>query len=152
MDTPDDTDTSDGADDVDGDDADLDATVHTHNLLYHVAWPVAKAPAELDAEIVASLDKVLHRVAGQQGITIQEARITTSYIYLIVKPQPHHSPQQLVTWFKNVSARRFEQVYSDNGETVTWADGHFTGTAENGARAAVRRCLEAQLDDNNTLE
>ena len=151
MDAHDDNDT-DADDDNAADGADLGAAARTHELLYHIAWPVANAPAELDTEVTTGLREILHKVAGQQGVTVQEARITTSYIYLVVEPQPHHSPRQLVTWFKNVSAKRFEQTYPDNNGVMTWADGSFAGTGGDGARAAVRRYLEARLDDNSTLE
>jgi putative transposase len=125
------------------DDGDDNGSVY--DIAYHLAWIVDPGPVELDSRLSDGLREILHEAAAEQDTTITDLTVTASYVHLVVQAQPNHSPNHLVTWFKNVSAKRFEQTHPENGALGTWADDHFAGTAAEDGHAAVRRYLKARL-------
>jgi len=119
-----------------------------YDIAYHLAWVRKDSPTELPKPLVEDLRAVLHETADRKDTAVCDMTVKPSYIHLVVEPPPHYSPHHIATWFKNVSAKRFEQSHPENETSITWADDHFMSTAGENGRVAVRRYLEAHLTDN----
>ena len=131
-----------------GDESTESANEVSHEIAYHLAWVLDDTPAELPESLVNNLQKIIRGVADRKDTTVRDLTVTASYIHLVVEPAPHYSPDHIATWFKNVSAKRFNQTHPENGTSITWADGYFVGTAGEDNRAAVRQYLEARLPED----
>ena len=120
-----------------------------HDIAYHLAWVLETPYQELPGPLSDRLCEIIRRTAGKKNVALSDLTVNASYVALVVESPPHHSPQHLATWLKNVSAKRFEQTYPKQSSTISYASGYYTSSAATKGRAGVREYLETHQPADN---
>jgi putative transposase len=104
----------------------------TYNLNYHIVWLPKYRNAVLTGEVADRVESILHEIADEKGLDIQNLSVQPDHVHLVVSSPPKHSPSLLANWFKGISSRKYNHRHADHdGEKIRWARGYYAGTAGN---------------------
>ena len=119
----------------------------TYNLNYHLVWlpksggikdsadfadqgSTQYRNAVLAGEVADRVESILHKIADEKGLDIQNLTVQPDHVHLFVSSPPKHSPSLLANWFKGISSRKYNHRHADHdGEKIRWARGYYAGTA-----------------------
>ncbi len=102
----------------------------TYNLKYHIVWLPKCRNAVLTGEVADRVESILHEIADEKGLDIQNLTVQPDHVHLFVSSPPKHSPSLLANWFKGISSRKYNHRHADHdGEKIRWARGYYAGTA-----------------------
>jgi putative transposase len=102
----------------------------TYNLNYHIVWIPKYRNSVLTGEVTDRVESILHEIAGEKGLEIQNLTVQSDHVHLFVSSPPKHAPSLLANWFKGISSRKYNHRYADNdGEKIEWARGYYAGSA-----------------------
>lgn len=102
----------------------------TYNLNYHIVWLPKYRNAVLTGEVTDRVESILHEIADEKGLDIQNLTVQSDHVHLFVSSPPKHSPSLLANWFKGISSRKYNHRHADHdGEKIRWARGYYAGTA-----------------------
>jgi putative transposase len=102
----------------------------TYNLSYHIVWLPKYRNAVLTEEVADRVESILHEIADEKGLEIQNLTVQPDHVHLFVSSPPKHSPSLLANWFKGISSRKYNHRHADHdGEKIRWARGYYAGTA-----------------------
>jgi len=120
----------------------------TYNLNYHIVWLPKHRNAVLTGEVVDRVESILHEIADEKGLDIQNLTVQPDHVHLSVSSPPKHSPSLLANWFKGISSRKYNHCYADHdGEKVRWARGYYAGTAGHVSSETVEKYIERHEED-----
>ena len=73
----------------------------------------------LTGEVADRVESILHEIADEKGLEIQNLTVQPNHIHLFVSSPPKHAPSLLTNWFKGISSRKYNHRYADNdGEKI----------------------------------
>ena len=102
----------------------------TYNLNYHIVWLPKYRNSVLTDVVADRVDSILHEIADEKGLNIQNLTIQPDHVHLFVSSPPKHAPSLLANWFKGISSRKYNHRHADHdGEKIRWARGYYAGTA-----------------------
>jgi putative transposase len=102
----------------------------TYKLNYHIVWLPKYRNAVLTEEVADRVESILHEIADEKGLDIQNLTVQPDHVHLFVSSPPKHSPSLLANWFKGISSRKYNHRHADHdGEKIRWARGYYAGTA-----------------------
>ena len=115
----------------------------TYNLNYHIVWIPESRHSVLTGEVAERVESILHEIADQKGLEIQNLTVQSDHVHLFVSSPPKHAPSLLANWFKGISSRKYNHRYADNdGEKIEWARGYYAGTAGNVSSETVENYID----------
>ena len=101
----------------------------TYSLNYHIVWLPKYRNAVLTGEVADRVESILHEIADEKGLDIQNLTVQPDHVHLFVSSPPKHSPSLLANWFKGISSRKYNHRHADHdGEKIRWARGYYAGT------------------------
>ena len=122
----------------------------TYNLNYHIVWLPKYRNAVLTGEVADRVESILHEIADEKGLDIQNLAVQPGHVHLFVSSLPKHSPALLANWFKGISSRKYNHRYADHdGEKIGWARGYYAGTAGNVSSETVENYIEHHEEDDS---
>jgi putative transposase len=93
-------------------------------------WLPKYRNAVLTGEVADRVESILHEIADEKGLDIQNLTVQPDHVHLFVSSPPKHSPSLLANWFKGISSRKYNHRHADHdGEKIRWARGYYAGTA-----------------------
>jgi len=102
----------------------------TYNLNYHIVWLPKYRNSVLTDVVADRVESILHEIADEKGLNIQNLTIQPDHVHLFVSSPPKHAPSLLANWFKGISSRKYNHRHADHdGEKIRWARGYYAGTA-----------------------
>ena len=102
----------------------------TYSLNYHIVWLPKSRNAVLTGEVADRVESILHEIADEKGLDIQNLTVQPDHVHLFVSSPPKHSPSLLANWFKGISSRKYNHRHADHDdEKIRWARGYYAGTA-----------------------
>ena len=119
----------------------------TYNLNYHLVWLPKSSGIEdsadladqgsaqyrnagLTREVADRVESILHEIADEKGLDMQNMTVQPDHVHLFVSSPPKHSPALLTNWVKGISSRKYNHRHADHdGEKIRWARGYYAGTA-----------------------
>ena len=102
----------------------------TYNLNYHIVWLPKYCKAVLTGEVADRVESILHEIADEKGLDIQNLTVQPDHVHLFVSSPPKHSPSLLANWFKGISSRKYNHRHADHdGEKIRWTRGYYAGSA-----------------------
>ena len=115
----------------------------TYNLNYHIVWLPKYRNAVLTGEVADRVNSILHEIADEKGLDIQNLTVQPDHVHLFVSSPPKHSPALLANWFKGISSRKYNHRHADHdGEKIRWARGYYAGTAGNVSSETVENYID----------
>ena len=115
----------------------------TYNLNYHIVWLPKYRNAVLTGEVADRVESILHEIADQKGLKIQNLTVQPDHVHLFVSSPPKHSPSLLANWFKGISSRKYNHRHADhNGEKIRWERGYYAGTAGHVSSKTVENYID----------
>ena len=67
----------------------------TYNLSYHLVWLPKYRNAVLAGEVADRVESVLHEIADEKGLNIENLTVQPDRVHLFVSSPPKHSPSLL---------------------------------------------------------
>jgi len=114
----------------------------TYNLNYHIVWLPKYRNAVLTGEVADRVESILHEIADEKSLDIQNLTVQPDHVHLFVSSPPKHSPSLLANWFKGISSRKYNHRHADHdGEKIRWARGYYAGTAGNVSSETVENYI-----------
>jgi len=115
----------------------------TYNLNYHLVWLPKYRNAVLAGEVADRVESILHEIADEKGLDIQNLTVQPDHVHLFVSSPPKHSPSLLANWFKGISSRKYNHRHADHdGEKIRWARGYYAGTAGHVSSETVENYID----------
>ena len=75
----------------------------TYNLNYHLVWLPKYRNAVLTGEVADRVESILHEIADEKGLEIQNLTVQPDHVHLFVSSPPKHSPALLTNRFKGLN-------------------------------------------------
>jgi len=134
----------------------------TYNLNYHIVWLPKSGGIEdsadladkgsaqyrnavLTGEVADRVESILHEIADEKGLDIQNLTVQPDHVHLFVSSPPKHSPSLLANWFKGISSRKYNHRHAGcDGEKIRWARGYYAGTAGHVSSETVENYINRQ--------
>jgi putative transposase len=117
----------------------------TYNLNCHIVWLPKYRNAVLTGEVADRVNSILHEIADEKGLDIQNLTVQPDHVHLFVSSPPKHSPALLANWFKGISSRKYNHRHADHdGEKIRWERGYYAGTAGNVSSETVENYIDRQ--------
>ena len=115
----------------------------TYNLNYHLVWLPKYRNAVLTGEVADRVESILHEIAGEKGLDIQNLTVQPDHVHLFVSSPPKHSPSLLANWFKGISSRKYNHRHADHdSEKIRWTRGYYAGTAGHVSSETVENYID----------
>jgi len=120
-------------------------TSHTkYNLNYHFVWiPKYRKPV-LKGKKAERVKDLIRDVARQKGFDILEMEVMDDHIHLFVSCPPRFSPAEIMQFFKGITSRRYDQLYSDS---LRWTNSYFVGSAGNVSAETIEKYIQEQEEN-----
>ncbi|MFB6234950.1 MAG: IS200/IS605 family transposase [Halopenitus sp.] len=120
----------------------------TYNLNYHIVWMPKYRESVLTDEVAARVESIIHEIADDKGLDIQDLAIQPDHVHLFVSSPPKHSPALLANWFKGISSRKYNHRHADHDdEKIQWARGYYAGTAGHVSQETVEQYIQNQEEN-----
>jgi putative transposase len=117
----------------------------TYNLNYHIVWILKYRQSVLTGEDADRVESIIHEIADDKGLEIQDLAIQPDHVHLFVSSPPKHSPSLLANWFKGISSRKYNHRHADHDdEKIRWARGYYAGTAGHVSQETVEQYIQNQ--------
>ena len=115
----------------------------TYNLNYHLVWIPKYRQSVLTEQVADRVRIILHEIADEKGLDIQNLTVQPDYVHLFVSSPPKHSPALLANWFKGISSRKYNHRHADHDdEKIRWARGYCAGTAGHVSSETVENYID----------
>ena len=119
----------------------------TYNLNYHLVWLPKYRNAVLTGEVADRVESILHEIADEKGLNIQNLTVQPDHVHLFVSSPPKHSPALLTNWLKGISSRKYNHRHADHdGEKIKWARGYYAGTAGRVSSETVEKYIDCHKE------
>jgi putative transposase len=120
----------------------------TYNLNYHIVWIPKYRHSVLTGEVADRVESILHEIADEKGLEIQNLTVQSDHVHLFVSSPPKHAPSLLANWFKGISSRKYNHRHADHdGEKIKWARGYYAGTAGHVSSETVEKYIQRHEED-----
>jgi putative transposase len=138
----------------------------TYNLNYHIVWLPKSGGIEDSADLAERsstqyrnvvltgegadrVESILHEIADEKGLDIQNLTVQPDHVHLFVSSPPKHSPSLLANWFKGISLRKYNHRHADHdGEKIRWERGYYAGTAGDVSSETVENYIDRHKEAN----
>jgi len=120
-------------------------TSHTkYNLNYHFVWiPKYRKPV-LKGKKKQRVEDLIRDVARSKGFDVLEMEIMSDHIHLFVSVPPRFSPAKIMQFFKGITSRKYDQLYSDS---LKWTNSYFVGSAGNVSAETIEKYIQEQEEN-----
>jgi len=119
----------------------------TYSLNYHIVWLPKYRNAVLAGKIADRVESILHEIADEKGLDIQNLTVQPDHVHLFVSSPPKHSPSLLANWFKGISSRKYNHRHADHdGEKIRWARGYYAGSVGQVSNETVENYIERHTE------
>lgn len=127
---------------------DEDHTTRDYTLNYHIVWIPKYRQSVLTGEVADRVESIIHEIADDKGLDIQDLAIQPDHVHLSVSSPPKHSPALLANWFKRISSRKYNYRHADrDGEKIQWTRGYYAGTTGHVSQETVERYIQNQEEN-----
>ena len=121
----------------------------TYNLNYHIVWLPKYRNTVLTGEVADRVESILHEIADEKGLEIQNLTVQPDHVHLFVSSPPKHSPSLLANWFKGISSRKYNHRHADHdGEKIRWERGYYARTAGHVSSETVENYINRHTEAN----
>jgi len=101
----------------------------------------------LTGEVAHRVESILHEIAEDKGLEIQNLTVQPDHVHLFVSSPPKHAPSLLANWFKGISSRKYNHRHADNdGEKIEWARGYYAGSAGQVSTDTVQNYIDRHTE------
>jgi len=108
-------------------------------------WIPKYRQSVLTGEVADRVESIIHEIADDKGLDIQDLAIQPDHVHLFVSSPPKHSPALLANWFKGISSRKYNHRHADHdGEKIQWARGYYAGTAGHVSQETAEQYIQNQ--------
>ena len=123
----------------------------TYKLGYHLVWCPKYRKAILTADVAASLDTELRRLAQSNGWIIHTLSIQPDHVHLFLSVPPAIAPSLIANTLKGASARALFKQHPELKQELwgghLWSRSFYVGSVGDMNEDVVRRYIEAQTHD-----
>jgi len=129
----------------------MDAGAHTvHNLYYHVVWVPKYRQSVLQGEVGERAGQVIRRIAEEYGYGIDELKVSSDHIHVLLNLQPKQAIPDVVRTLKSITARTLFQEFPELRRHLwkgsLWADGYCVNTVGGLNLDAVRKYIREEQE------
>lgn len=100
-----------------------------------------------------SMTKILQHICDSHNITIQELKVMSDHIHLLISFNPKHAPSSIVKTIKGHSAREWFKEYPQTKQDMwkghLWSPSFFMSTIGNMSKDIVKKYIENQVSEYN---
>ena len=119
-------------------------TAHAaYDTAYHMVWSPKYRKRILEGALAKRVEQMFKEIANSYDITIDEMEVSPDHVHIFCSFPPRYSIAQVVTRFKNLSARavfrEFPEVKRKLWGGEFWEDGYFVRTVGDKVTAEVIR-------------
>lgn len=124
---------------------------HTkHRLLYHLVWVAKYRKRVLSGKVARELTHLFYQACKVKSWWIDELKILSDHIHLLIQLQPNESVASVVQHLKCGTSRYLRKENPDLEEYIWgesfWADGYFAETVGTTSLTNVKKYIRENKD------